>query len=328
MERDSSRRCALNPFTRIPKPVDHPCKLYRFGPPVRSMADREDHRRRSSKLAGYGRSIAPPQTADYHRRRKAPPALGTMQVYYREGHLNRSNQPSSPLHEFSRGVRDQLPILLGVAPFGLIFGALAVEAGIPVLESAAFSLLIFAGSAQFIAVGMVREGTPSLIVVGTIFVVNMRHFLYSANLGPFLEKLSKRWRIVLSWLLTDEAFAVTSARFRQTEMTHAHWYMLGTGLTLWATWQTSTIAGILIGAAIPPSWPLDFALPLTFLALLAPALTDRPSWLSAMTAGVLAVFLADLPYRMGLLIAAVAGILVGILTIRRSLAEESPEGVR
>jgi 4-azaleucine resistance transporter AzlC len=207
---------------------------------------------------------------------------------------------------------------LGVTPFGLIFGALAVDAGIPALESAAFSFLIFAGSAQFIAVGMLREGTPSLVVVATIFVVNARHLLYSANLGPYLERLSKRWRVVLAWLLTDEAFAVSSTHFQRGQTTHTHWYMLGTGLTLWAAWQTSTIVGILIGAAIPAAWPLDFALPLTFMALLAPTLNDRASWLAALTAAVLAVMLAGLPYHLGLLIAAVSGILTGILSERRS----------
>jgi 4-azaleucine resistance transporter AzlC len=241
-----------------------------------------------------------------------------------------SKQPGLPLQasEFLLGVRDQIPILLGVAPFGLIFGALAINAGIPPLESAAFSLLIFAGSAQFIAVGLIGEGTPSVIIVATILIVNIRHVLYSANLGPFLEKLSLRWRAVLAWLLTDEAFAVASTRYQRGERRYTHWYMLGTGLTLWATWQISTIAGIRLGAAIPLSWPLDFALPLTFLALLAPALVDRPSWLSAICAGVLALLLSGLPYRLGLLLAVVMGIGAGMLAERRSSANDTHERVR
>lgn len=236
-------------------------------------------------------------------------------------------QPSLPpaRREFLLGVRDQIPILLGVAPFGLIFGALATNAGIPPLESAAFSLLIFAGSAQFIAVGLIAEGTPWVIIVATILIVNIRHVLYSANLGPFLEKLTRRWRVALAWLLTDEAFAVSSLRYQRDERAHAHWYMLGTGLTLWATWQISTIVGIRLGAAIPSSWPLDFALPLTFLALLTPTLVDRPSWLSAVCAGVLAVLLSGLPYRLGLLLAVIAGIGVGVLAEQRASSNDLPE---
>jgi 4-azaleucine resistance transporter AzlC len=245
------------------------------------------------------------------------PAERAAKGYFVMSRLNRTKPPPNPRREFWRGLRDQIPILLGVTPFGLIFGALAVDAGIPVLEGAAFSLLIFAGSAQFIAVGMLREGTPSLVVVATILVVNARHLLYSASLGPFLERLSKWWKVVLAWLLTDEAFAVSSTRFRMGQTAHAHWYMLGTGLTLWAAWQISTILGILIGAALPASWPLDFALPLTFMALLAPTLSDRPSWLAALAAGSSAVMLAGLPYRLGLLIAALVGILLGMFSERR-----------
>ena len=129
----------------------------------------------------------------------------------------RSAQPPGPWREFLHGVRDQLPILMGVIPFGIIFGALARSAGIPVLESQAFSLLIFAGSSQFIAAGLVGEGVPALVVVFTILLVNIRHLLYSASLAPHLARLNLRWKIALSWLLTDEAFVVAAARYRRPD---------------------------------------------------------------------------------------------------------------
>lgn len=226
--------------------------------------------------------------------------------------------PASPRQAFLRGVRDQLPILLGVIPFGLIFGALALDQGIPPLAAQGFSLFVFAGSAQFIAAQLLGAQVPALVVVLTIFVVNLRHALYSATLAPYFDRLARSWRIVLSWLLTDEAFATSSVYLRQGPRLFGHFYFLGTGLTLWFFWQISTAAGILLGARIPPSWNLEFALPLTFIALIAPTLTSRPAWAAAAAAGIAAVALSALPYRLGLLAAALIGIAAGVsVEIRR-----------
>ncbi len=224
----------------------------------------------------------------------------------------RSAQPPGPWREFLHGVRDQLPILMGVIPFGIIFGALARSAGIPVLESQAFSLLIFAGSSQFIAAGLVGEGVPALVVVFTILLVNIRHLLYSASLAPHLARLNLRWKIALSWLLTDEAFVVAAARYRRPDEGYPHWYFLGTGLTLWGSWQISTFTGISLGAILPGTSLLDFALPLTFLALLIPTLADRTTLIVALSGGVLALLLASLPFKLGLLIAVLVSVGLGV----------------
>jgi 4-azaleucine resistance transporter AzlC len=211
------------------------------------------------------------------------------------------------------GARDQLPLLLGVAPFGMIFGALALTSGISPLEAQGFSLFVFAGSAQFIAAGLIADGVPPLVTVLTIMVVNLRHLLYSASFSPYFLKLPPKWKAALAWLLTDEAFAVASIRYQRGATVLAHWYTLGTGLTLWTIWQASTAVGIVLGAHIPANWSLDFALPLTFMALITPTLTDRPAWTAAATAGFFAAVLAGLPYKLGLLLAATLGIGVGLI---------------
>lgn len=220
--------------------------------------------------------------------------------------------PSNARSEFLAGARDQLPLLLGVLPFGLVFGTLAVQTGLTVLEAQGFSFFIFAGSAQFIAVGMVQAAAPAVLIVATIFVVNLRHALYSASLAPYLAHLPRIWKIALSWLLTDEAFAMASLRYRKLDNRLAHWYTLGTGVTLWAAWQLSTLGGILLGTQIPASWGLDFALPLTFIALLVMSIDDRPGLVAALSAAVTAVFLFALPFRLGILAAAGVGILCGL----------------
>jgi 4-azaleucine resistance transporter AzlC len=228
-----------------------------------------------------------------------------------------------PGREFLGGVRDQLPLLLGVVPFGLIFGALAVSAGVPTLAAQAFSLVIFAGSAQFIAATMVGGGAPPGVIVVTILIVNLRHALYSASLAPHLARLPRRWKLALSWLLTDEAFAIASARYGRGSLAHAHWYLLGTGMTLWASWQVSTTLGIALGARLPENLPLDFALPLTFLALLRPTLVDPPSWAAAAAGGLLAVGLAGLPFKLGLVAASLMAIGIGLAVQRYGSAPEA-----
>ena len=224
----------------------------------------------------------------------------------------------SPRVEFWAGARDQVPILLGVIPFGLIFGALAISVGVPPLAVQGFSLFVFAGSAQFIAVGLIGEMAPAIVVVTAIFVVNLRHALYSASMSPHFAPLHMRWKLSLSWLLTDEAFATASNRYHRGSTASAHWYTLGTGLTLWTAWQISTALGIWLGGGIPASFPLAFALPLTFIALLIPTLVDRPTVFAAVSAGLVAVLLSSLPLKMGLLIGAVVGIGAGVWMDRRS----------
>lgn len=207
-------------------------------------------------------------------------------------------------------------MLLGVVPFGLIFGALALSVGLTPLAAQGFSLFIFAGSAQFVAAGLVGDLTPPLVVVATILVVNLRHALYSASLASHLANLPTRWKLALAWLLTDEAFAVASGRYRRGALQYAHWYTLGTGMTLWAAWQVSTAVGIALGARIPEGFALDFAAPLTFLALLIPTLKTRANLAAAASAGILAVVLHGLPFRLGLLIGALIGVPIGMLVGR------------
>jgi predicted branched-subunit amino acid permease len=152
--------------------------------------------------------------------------------------------------------------------------------------------------------------------------------LYSAALGPHVQRLPLRWKVPLAWLLTDEAFATASLRYRREERQNAHWYFLGTGLTLWAAWQLSTLAGIALGARVPGSWSLDFALPLTFLAILVPQVRDRPSLAAALVAGVLGVALGGMPLKLGLMVSIVLGVAVGALLELRprspAAAEDGP----
>jgi 4-azaleucine resistance transporter AzlC len=220
----------------------------------------------------------------------------------------------TPANQFWAGVRAEIPLLIGVFPFGLIYGALALNAGLAPGTAQMMSSIVFAGSAQFITTQLVHESAPGFVIVLTIAVVNLRHLLYSASLAPYVAALPTRWKVFLSYLLTDEAYAPSILHYeRESEAPHAHWFWLGAGLSLWIIWQLSTALGIFLGAAIPASWSLDFALPLTFIAMVVPVLKDRPAIAAALSAGFTALIAFSLPYKLGLILAALVGIVVGTL---------------
>lgn len=222
------------------------------------------------------------------------------------------------MQNFWAGVRAEIPLLIGVFPFGLIYGALALNAGLSKLASQMMSSIVFAGSAQFITTQLVREAAPGLVIVLTIAVVNLRHMLYSASLAPYLASLSTRWKILLSYLLTDEAYAPTIVRYEKDgAQPLGHWFLLGAGISLWSTWQLSTAIGIFLGTALPDSWSLDFALPLTFIAMVMPVLKNRPAIAAALSAGMVALIAYSLPYKLGLILAALVGIGIGTLLEKR-----------
>lgn len=215
---------------------------------------------------------------------------------------------------FWAGVRAVLPLLIGVMPFGMIYGVLALNAGLTPASAQLMSSIVFAGSAQFITAQLIRNAAPGLMIVLTIAVVNLRHMLYSASVAPYLRALPIRWKVALSYLLTDEAYAVAIHNYEQEgALPSSHWFFLGAGLTLWASWQLSTAAGILFGTTLPESWPLDFALPVTFIALIMPALKDRPAIAASLSAGAVALLAYDFPYKLGLMLAGTLGIMVGTL---------------
>ncbi len=215
--------------------------------------------------------------------------------------------------EFLHGIRDELPILLGVLPFGMIYGVAAISAGIPASIAQAMSCIVFAGSAQFVMAQLIASGTPSLIVILTAFIVNIRHLLYSASVSSYTRKLHPLWKWILAYLLTDEAYAVTILHYQKSEDgRQKHWYFLGAGLALWTTWQLSTAAGIFLGGHIPTSWSLDFTSTLTFIALVVPALKDRLSTTAALVSALTALLVIALPLKLGIALAALIGIAVGL----------------
>lgn len=219
---------------------------------------------------------------------------------------------------FLLGVRALLPMLLGVAPFGVIYGVVALQSGIPPLAAMAMSSVVFAGSAQFLLAQLAGLGAPGLLAVGAVGLVNLRHALYSASVAPALAHLPRRWKVLLAYLLTDEAYAAAIPHLStEPRSPQAHWILFGAGFALWAGWQLATLVGVGLGTQLPADLGLDFALPLTFIAIVVPMIRDRASLAAAVAAGVAALLLAGLPYKTGLFAAALVGLAAGAFLARR-----------
>jgi predicted branched-subunit amino acid permease len=221
-----------------------------------------------------------------------------------------------PPPDFRRGVGDVAPVLVGNVPFALIAGAAAVQADLSPAVAVGFSALVFAGASQLAAIELVAQGAPPAVVVLTAAVINVRMVMYSASLAPYFRELPTRVRAVCAYLLTDPAYALSLATFRDRDA-DVLWYYLGAASPIWVVWMVGTVVGALVGRGIPDSWGLGFAVPLVFLGLLAPTLRDRPSMLAGAVGGVVATLAAGVPLNLGLLVGATAGIAAGVLGERR-----------
>ncbi|MEM7209964.1 MAG: AzlC family ABC transporter permease [Pseudomonadota bacterium] len=222
--------------------------------------------------------------------------------------------------ELLRGARDTLPLVVGAVPFGIIFGALAIGAGLSPMATQAMSLFVFAGSAQFVAAGLLSQSAGVAIIVLTTFIVNLRHALYSASLAPYVQNLSQRWLLPLGFWLTDETFAIAIKRYRDADASpHKHWYYLGSAVLMYVNWQICTLIGIVAGQQLQglADLGLEIAMVVSFVGIVVPMLISKPMVACALSAGGVAALLHSLPHQLGLMVGSVVGVLVGYLLTKR-----------
>lgn len=227
-----------------------------------------------------------------------------------------TNYESTPRREFINGAKDTIPMIAGAIPFGIIFGATGVVSGLSPAAVMGLSIFVFAGSAQFIAAGLVGQGVGVLFIILTTFIVNLRHALYSTSLAPYMRHLSQKWLLPLAFWLTDETYAVVIRRYPQADDSpYKHWYHLGSSVAMYANWQLCTLIGIIAGTQLTgiAELGLEFAMVVTFIGIVVPLIVNRPMLLCAVVAGIIAVVAHDLPNNSGLMVAAFAGIAAGVL---------------
>jgi 4-azaleucine resistance transporter AzlC len=219
--------------------------------------------------------------------------------------------------EFGAGARDVLPIVVGAVPFGVLFGALAAQADFSVTTTLLMSLLVYSGTIQLIGLNMISAGTPMPLIALASLIVNSRHVFYSAALTPYVRQLSVWWRLVLSYGMTDQIYALAERRYSTRDGgTEKHWYMLASSATLFLAWFASTWLGVEFGDVLKEfdELGLDFALYATIVALAAPTLNNARAIAVGMTAGLVALFLTPIPYQGGMFVAILAGVMVGVLS--------------
>ena len=220
--------------------------------------------------------------------------------------------------EFWKGVLAQIPVQLGVVPFGLVFGVLGIASGLTALQTILMSSIIFGGASQVVFAQLWSIGASPIVTGGSVAIINSRHIIYSANISKYISVLSLRWRLALGYLLTDEAFAISFQEFENRNR-FAHYHLLGGGLTLWVFWQISTVTGVFLGANIPPYLNLEFAIPLTFIAIILPKLTSTAQISTAVTSSIVAIFGHEIPYGLWIIVASISGMFIGGLINQRKL---------
>lgn len=215
---------------------------------------------------------------------------------------------------FWKGFRDGTPFVFVAVPFGLLFGVFATEAGLDIVQTIAFSATVFAGAAQFTALQLLQDQTPTIIVLISALAVNLRVAMYSASLTPYLGAAPLWQRACAAYLIVDQSYACSIVRFeKEPDLTipQRMAYFFGSVTPITPLWILATIIGAVLGAQIPESWALGFALPITFLAMVGPMMRTLAHVIAALVAIVVALLTVGVPYNLGLLIAGMAGMMAG-----------------
>jgi predicted branched-subunit amino acid permease len=232
---------------------------------------------------------------------------------------DRAADRSAGRRAFLDGVRAMLPLLLGVAPFGLVIGVTVAESGAPHLAGWSLSWLVYAGSAQLAAVGLLAGSASAVVVVASVAVINLRLGLYGAALAPHWRGTSWWWRVLAGYLMIDPSFAVGSQSYdgsRPPRLAHRHY--LGAALVLWAGWLTVTGLGVTVGAVLPSALRLESIGPLYIVSLVVLSVRTTAAWIAVGVATTTAVGASLLPLHLGPAVGMVAGLVAGSIALRRN----------
>lgn len=211
-----------------------------------------------------------------------------------------------------KGILVILPLTIAVIPWGILAGSFALDAGLSPLESQAMSMLVFAGAAQLVAVGMIKAGIGLTSILITTLLITSRHLLYGMAMREQISPMPLKWRLTLGFLLTDELFAIAN-QGKQHKLDP--WYAFGGGFSFYLGWNIATAAGIVAGQNLPnlDSWGLDFAIAATFIAIVIPSV-KKPSILLCVLVSLVSSLVCELmDIQGGLLIAALLGMACGTL---------------
>ena len=215
---------------------------------------------------------------------------------------------------FLKGIKDVSPLMIPVVPFGIIFGVLAIELGLNGYTTMGMSIIIFGGASQIIFLQLFSAGASSLIILRSVGAVNSRHLLYGAVLSEHLSDLKLSWKIIISYFLVDQAFAVSNSYLKKNNDKNKHFHLFGAGVTCWTIWQITTFIGIILGSVIPDKLGLTFAIPLTFLALLINDFRKLINVIVILVSGIIATLgYQVIPFKAYVIVASLSGLIVAFI---------------
>ena len=219
------------------------------------------------------------------------------------------------LKTLTKGIADVSPLMIPVVPFGIIFGVIAMELGLSPYMTFGMSVIIFGGASQIVLLQLFSGGASSLVAITSVGAVNSRHLLYGAVFSEYLSHLKLSWKVILSYVLIDQAFAVSNTYFKKNkENEFKHYHLLGAGFTCWTVWQISTVLGIVLGSVIPEELGLSFTISLTFLALLINDFRKFKNIIVMLVSGIVATIgFNTIPFQAYIIVAALSGLLVATL---------------
>ena len=214
-----------------------------------------------------------------------------------------------------KGIADVSPLMIPVFPFGIIYGVIGMELGFGAYMTLGASIIMFAGASQIVLLHLFSAGASSLVIFSSVGAVNSRHLLYGAVLSEHLSSLRFTWKLILSYVMVDQAFAVSNNYFKKNKNDkNKHYHLLGAGFTCWTIWQISTIVGIVMGSVIPDELGLSFTISLTFLALLIEDFRKLKNILVMMVSGVVATIgYNTIPFKAYIIVAALLALITATL---------------
>ena len=215
---------------------------------------------------------------------------------------------------FLKGIIDVSPLMIPVVPFGLIFGVLAIDVGFTPLQAMGMSLIVFGGAWEIVLLQLFSGGASSLVIISSVGAVNSRHLLYGAVVSEHLSDLKLIWKIIISYFLIDQAFAISNEYFKKNKERNRYFHLVGGGAACWIIWQSTTLLGIILGSAIPEKLGLSFAVPLTFLALLVNDFRKFTNLVVIIVSGSVATLGYNfIPFKAYVIFAALAGLLTAMI---------------
>ena len=219
------------------------------------------------------------------------------------------------LKTLTKGIADVSPLMIPVVPFGIIFCVIGMELGLSAYMTFGMSVIIFGGASQIVLLQLFSGGASSLVTITSVGAVNSRHLLYGAVFSEYLSNLRMSWKIILSYVLIDQAFAVSNTYFKKNkENEFKHYHLLGAGFTCWTVWQISTILGIVLGSVVPEELGLSFTISLTFLALLINDFRKYKNIIVMLVSGIVATIGYNIiPFQAYIIVAALTALLVATL---------------